>query len=414
MNKLFSFLNSLLNNDRFLKILSVLLAIIAWLFITNIASPTNEKIISKVPVDILYDGSTAEKNGLIMLMDSSELTVNITLEGPRSNLQLMTENKIKVQVNLDMVGTAGTYQLPLSVSLSDSKITVKEMSISTLPIEFAKKATIDLPVMVETTGTPQAEYEYVGATCTPTNITISGPEERIANIEKAVILADITEAAASFDITSDIKLYSKDGSEVAMTYLSLSNNSVHANINIQKTKIVPIEAVASNSNDCIETAYTSVICNPNSIKIYGSNDIINNIDKIAVGTIDIAQINNTSYSTRFSLPQIDGITYENTTPITVDVNFNSTKVKTIRYIAEDMESFKFINTNNSSPSISSSSLTVTVRGAADTIDQITKDTFIPTVDISDRNAQGQYKVYFYNSSDLNAGVIGEYYIWVNT
>ena len=79
-----------------------------------------------------------------------------------------------------------------------------------------------------------------------------------------------------------------------------------------------------------------------------------------------------------------------------------------------MGSFKFINTNNSSPSISSSSLTVTVRGAADTIDQITKDTFIPTVDISDRNAQGQYKVYFYNSSDLNAGVIGEYYIWVNT
>ena len=86
MTKLFSFLNRLINNNKFLKILSVVLAVITWLFITNVASPVNEKVIPKVPVEILYEGSTADKNGLIMLMNGSDLTVSVTVEGPRSNL----------------------------------------------------------------------------------------------------------------------------------------------------------------------------------------------------------------------------------------------------------------------------------------------------------------------------------------
>lgn len=413
MTKLFSFLNRLINNNKFLKILSVVLAVITWLFITNVASPVNEKVIPKVPVEILYEGSTADKNGLIMLMNGSDLTVSVTVEGPRSNLQMMTEDKIRVQVNLDTVGTPGTYQLPLTTSLSDSKISVKEMSISILPIEFAKKASVELPVTVQTIGEPSSEHEYTGAECTPQSITITGPENTLSNIEKAVINADITDSSSSFDISTDIRLYNQDGTETTPTYLTVSDETVQAHIKIEKTKIVPVTADILNRNGCTEKAYTAVACTPSSIKIFGSDDAVDHIENIALEPIDITQINTDEYSTRKALPNLENITYESAEPVTLNLTFLSIQTKTLQYTAGDMDQFRFINAGDAAPSIASSTLTFYVRGAADTIDQITKETFTPTVDMADRNAQGQYRVYFYNATDLNAGVIGDYYIWVN-
>lgn len=413
MTKFVSFLNKLINNNRFLRIVSIVLAVITWIFITNIASPTNEKIIPKVPVEILFDGSTADKNGLIMLMDSSDLTVSVTLEGPRSNLQLMSEDKIRVQINLDMVGTPGTYQLPLSVSLSDAKINVKDMSISVLPIEFAKKSSVELPISIQTTGAPAAEYEHTGTECSPATVTVTGPENTIFNIEKAVINADITDISESFNTSADIRLYNKDGTDTSMNYLTTSANTAQAHIKIEKTKTVPIVAEIQNRNGCTETAYTAITCTPSSVKIFGTTDVVDNTERIMLEPIDITQLNTKSYSTQQPLPVIPDISYENTETVTVDLAFQSIQTKTLRYTAEDFKAFRFINANDTAPKVNATSLTIYVRGAADTINQITKETFIPTIDMTDKNAQGQYRVLFYNATSLNAGVIGNYYIWVS-
>ena len=52
----------------------------------NIANPTNEKEFKKVPIQINYEGSTPERNGLMMLLSDTNLYVNMIVEGPRSRL----------------------------------------------------------------------------------------------------------------------------------------------------------------------------------------------------------------------------------------------------------------------------------------------------------------------------------------
>ena len=396
MKKMSSFLKKLLNNNRFLKVLSVFMAIIVWLCITNIVNPTNEKTFTKIPVQINYENSVAEQNDLMMLLPDTALSTNVVVQGPRSNLQFMTEDKIT----------------PIVITISDPEVNVKEVSPATITVEFVKKSSVTLPLTLRTTGTPQQDYEVTGANFETPNVTITGPEETVANIGSAFVEADVSGLSASTSMDLEIRLADTAGNEIPQKYLTLDTTQTKVDIQISKAKIVPVEVTVTNSNQCIENAYRTVSYSRDSVKIYGDEQLLEVIGKISLGSIDTATIKEDSYSAELNLPEVPDITYEDSSPITVNISFADMQTKRLTYTAEELQGFKFANAENQTVTVTSSSLSVTVRANTATIDRISKESFIPTVDLSQRNEKGQYRVYFYNSSDLNAGVIGEYYVSV--
>ena len=412
MKKTSTFLKKLLNNNRFLKVLSVFMAIIVWLFITNIVNPTNEKTFTKIPVQINYENSVAKQNDLMMLLPDAALSANVVVEGPRSNLQFMSEDKITAELNLDTVAAAGTYPLPISIAISDSEVKVKEVSPATITIEFVKQSSVTLPITLRTTGTPEPDYEVINADFETQNVTITGPEETIANIGSAFVEADISGLSESTTMDLDIRLADASGNELSQKYLTLDATKTKTDIQISKTKTVPVEVTVTNSNQCIENAYRSISYSRDSVKIYGEENLLSCIGKISLGTIDTATIEESRYSKQFNLPAVQNIAYADPSPIVVTVEFPVMETKRLEYTATDLREFKFTNAENQTIIVTSSSLSVIARASAETIDLINKDSFIPTVDLSQQNERGQYRVYFYNSSDLNAGIIGEYYVSV--
>lgn len=412
MKKMSSFLKKLLNNNRFLKVLSVFMAIIVWLCITNIVNPTNEKTFTKIPVQINYENSVAEQNDLMMLLPDTALSTNVVVQGPRSNLQFMTEDKITAELNLGTVAAAGTYPLPIVITISDPEVNVKEVSPATITVEFVKKSSVTLPLTLRTTGTPQQDYEVTGANFETPNVTITGPEETVANIGSAFVEADVSGLSASTSMDLEIRLADTAGNEIPQKYLTLDTTQTKVDIQISKAKIVPVEVTVTNSNQCIENAYRTVSYSRDSVKIYGDEQLLSIVEKISLGSIDTATIKEDSYSVELNLPEVSDITYEDSSPITVNISFADMQTKRLTYTAEELQGFKIANAENQTVTITSSSLSITVRANTATIDEINKESFIPTVDLSQRNEKGQYRVYFYNSSDLNAGVIGEYYVSV--
>ena len=210
----------------------------------------------------------------------------------------------------------------------------------------------------------------------------------------------------------EIRLADTAGNEIPQKYLTLDTTQTKVDIQISKAKIVPVEVTVTNSNQCIENAYRTVSYSRDSVKIYGDEQLLEVIGKISLGSIDTATIKEDSYSAELNLPEVPDITYEDSSPITVNVSFADMQTKRLTYTAEELQGFKFANAENQTVTVTSSSLSVTVRANTATIDRISKESFIPTVDLSQQNEKGQYRVYFYNSSDLNAGVIGEYYVSV--
>ena len=136
----------LINNDSFLKIISVLIAVFLWFWIISTAKPTNKKEFQSIPVQISYEGSMPDKQGLMMLLADQNIFVNLVISGPRSNLFTFSENDIKATLNFSAVAAPGTYQLPVSVTLTDEHLSVESVSPQIMNISFAKKVTRDIAI----------------------------------------------------------------------------------------------------------------------------------------------------------------------------------------------------------------------------------------------------------------------------
>ena len=86
MNKILAVWKRLVENDRFLKIISLVIALVVWIIIINVAAPVNEKTFFRIPVNVNYTDSVPERNGLMMLTTDDSLYVGITVSGQRSRL----------------------------------------------------------------------------------------------------------------------------------------------------------------------------------------------------------------------------------------------------------------------------------------------------------------------------------------
>ena len=73
-------LNGLFENNRFLKILSVLIAVIAWFLIVTTIDPNTYSTISKIPVTVDLSGTIAESSGLTVL-DTDVQYVDVKVKG---------------------------------------------------------------------------------------------------------------------------------------------------------------------------------------------------------------------------------------------------------------------------------------------------------------------------------------------
>lgn len=72
--------SKLLDNDKFVKILSFVIAVLAWFVIVIAVDTTDKTIIENIPVDFDLTGTTPESY-LLSVIEGKEQYVSATIEG---------------------------------------------------------------------------------------------------------------------------------------------------------------------------------------------------------------------------------------------------------------------------------------------------------------------------------------------
>ncbi len=397
-------------NDWQLKLISVLLAIVGWFLICEYVDPETDTMVNNISILVNYEGSVPEKEGL-GIMTTIEDTVSIKVSGSRDTIALMDTNKITASLDMSNVTRSGEYDLPVKISLGDQNIALIDQSIESVKVRFDKN--IVKSVKIDTTVEGDVEKGFIREEPKMLNnyITVTGPQAIVDTIVSAEIKIKQDKFVETNTFNCDYTFVDSKGKEVAKTFLSVDVSTVDVTVAVVKEKTVPFSVSIVNSSGGNDKAFCEAIIKPENIKISGNAEVLDAINSIDLGVIDVAE-QTKDFETTLNVVVPNGIkNVENIETAKVTVKFKDVQQKTFT-----VSSFNLINLPDGvSGKIKESKLSIKVRGLPADIKALSgKDVKV----VVDANGQilspGSHRlsalVDFPDES--NVGVVGKYQLTV--
>lgn len=294
------------------KVLTVLLsAVIAfglWLYVISVERTQIEYTFHNVPV--IFDGeSVLEDRGLMITSDMDQV-VTLTLSGNRSDLNKLKNSDITVLVDLTRIYEAGEKTLSYDVSIpGNSAIEVVSRKPDSIALTIAEWSTKEIPVQIETIGTPAESYKIDEANkfSDPKSVDISGPKDLIDQIAMGKITVNMEGAKESFEQRQKITLCDANGNPVDedLSNVFVENHMILVRVPVLMEKEISLRLPVVAGGGLTEDDVT-VSMSFNKITVTGSPAVVSKMaDTIELEPIDLSKdtvsFENKEYS--FTLPE---------------------------------------------------------------------------------------------------------------
>lgn len=275
--------------DWVIKVISVLVSIIIWIYVVYFQNPQYETWIKGVPVT-RSNMSTDFSSGKLKILESNSDTVNIKVKGTRRTVAKLNNANIKVTADMISVTKDGSYTLGTNVVFPVSGISIVQKEPYNYEIAVDKVATSKLKIEVKKTGTLKSGYEIDTESITPETVSITAPQSILNTVSKAAVTVDISGKSSDIKGNYLIEFYNASGEKIVNPNISKSVEFAEGYFSLTMTKEVEIVPQPSNA-EAIENAGLSVNINgAKTVKIKGKSNIISQIDKIYTKPFSFASI----------------------------------------------------------------------------------------------------------------------------
>ncbi len=273
-------------------LVSFIVAVGLWLFVSSSVFPTIELDIRDIVIDV-QPSSYMMKNNLQIVSDDFADVVDIRIEGNRSEITDLTNEDFTAALDFGAIRDAGTYSVPIVVSSKDN---IKFTMLDTEPLsvtlkvdeiitrEFAVKATapaISLP----------DDYYVDTVTASPATVMITGSAsvlDRIDYVEaRSLYEGEINE---SHETQSQLIIYGANGGRIEDSDLTIAPEKVSVYIPVYKTKELPLKLSLTNYPSNFDVSSLNYDVQPRSIIVAAPDDSIDFLSELDIGTIDISDI----------------------------------------------------------------------------------------------------------------------------
>lgn len=370
------------NSRVFWMAISLLCSFAMWAYITNPNSSDFQQTFRGVQVEFSGQEKLLSDRSL-SISDVDTQSVTVTLRGSRSNVGKLRASDIKAVIDVSNIKQPNdmtwAYELQYPEGTDVSDITVVSKSPETINFTVVKNATKTVSVKGSFEGEIAEGCVAEEFVFEPSTIVIEGPEETLAQIDHAWVSFGEGKIESTYSEEVGYKLMSESGAQISTKGLMLSTNVITATQPILKTKEVPltvnlIQGGGVDEDDC------TVTIEPNTLKIAGDTRLVDDINSIVLGNIDLASFQS-SYTHTFAITIADEI--QNLTGVTeanVTVEVRGTHTKTF---TTDNISCKNV-TNGYSATIDTKSIEITLRSKdTSALDKVKPDDISVVVDLKD-------------------------------
>ncbi len=220
-------------------VISVVLAVIAWVAIMWVDNPDITTTLSDL--DVRFIGETQlRENGLVITGKDEIPPMSASVRGKRSDLMDYMES-VHIEVDASGITEAGEYTLPGSLSLPNSLLTVEKEKHGDVPITVEKLAEKKIEVKIKQTGA--VKNKLVKSVIDEPNIEISGAKSEIDQVAYAVATVDISDVREDRPEPSGYVLMDADGNLITKNETIETNTlSVDVRHTVYDLVNLPVEA----------------------------------------------------------------------------------------------------------------------------------------------------------------------------
>ena len=263
-----------------LKLVSLGLAFLLWLFVVSIENPVMNLSFSSIPITI-ENGDVMEAQGHAFELNDSSRTVTVTVKAERSVLSELSRDNIKASV--DMTNLEGN-KVPIEVKSTRYSDRIQSISPSK---EFANVIIEDLAssqfsIQVETNGNIAEGYAVGTASVQNNVVRVKGPESVVSSIAGAVVKVNVSGMTSEIRTVLPILLVDKDGDEVDTSALEVSLDQVSVSVDIWKVQEIPVYGSSSGVPARGYAATGTVTSEPAVIAVTGESSALSTISSVTV------------------------------------------------------------------------------------------------------------------------------------
>ena len=399
----------------FWLVVSLLISVIMWVYITGIDMDEYRRTFYGVSVELVGENNLRDTRNLVITdMDTS--TVSVEVVGPRRIVASMDSADISAQINVSQLSraayTSQRYDIIYPDGTDSSKLSVIRRSPEVVNFMVSEMTSKIVPVSGSFDGSLAPGYMGETAEFEPATITVTGPEIYLKNIERAWVSFAKEGVSSTYEVETGYVLMDKNGQECSTTGLSFSTNTVIACLPITEIKEVPL------SVDIIEgagafAANTKISIEPRSITLSGDSALLAGINKISLATIDLTDFTSTFSETYKIIVSDELNNLSGITEASVTVEIVGLETREYRISASNLSCINV--TDGYVANIMSEGLTVYIRGTAEQLDEIHSENIRAVCDLKDYNESvGSYnapaKIYVDGFTDV--GALGKYTVYI--
>lgn len=378
-------MKKLYNSNLFWIIVSLLLSIVMWVYVTSIESDDFRQTFRGVQVEVVGESALrTSKNMVITDLDTSYVTIDVV--GPRRIVGALSASDIVAQLDVSKLSrvsfTSQQYSVVFPEGVDTSKITVTRKTPETVSFVVTNMAEKTVQVKGSFVGSIAEGYKSQKAEFEPSTITISGPEVYLKNIDYAWVTFGAENVEETFSTESFFQLMDEQGNEVPTDGLTFSAESVMAKLPILEVRNVPLAVNVIYGAGATEEN-TTVTIEPQSITLSGDSSILNDYNQIILGTIDTTKFSAKPEEMTFTIKfdnELNNDTGITEAVVNVEVSGLSTKTFNVTNIQKGTLPEGF------DAEIVSEQITVTIRGLEEELEKIETDDISAIIDWGDFNA----------------------------
>lgn len=405
--------NKRLSDSRLLWMaVSVVLALVVWVYYgTNYGEDITRTFYG---VEVTYSGQEALRDSQNLIISNEEnTTVTLTLTGSRRDINRLDSEDLKAVVNLSSVTSTGYRSMPYTISypssVNQNAITVASRSPQTVGLTVSRLTNRAFNVSGRFEGTLAEGYalDLSGMYFEPSAITLTGPQEELDRIDRAVVIVDRDEVSSSFTATANYSLVDADGETLYFEDVTADVDTVTVTVPVNLTKEVRLSVNLLEGGGATADN-VSVNVSPESIVIAGDAATIEGINTIYIATIDLSDYSSfptTDYT--ITLPN-DTDNLSGISTATVELTFSG--------LASDLfqvTSLEYVGLEEGyTASILDNMIVIRIRAAEAVLPEISANNIRAVADLTGVTTTTRVPVTVYVDGFADAGAVGDYFMYV--
>lgn len=374
-------MDKLFGNNNYLKVISIIIALILWMYVMAEQNPEVTHVYRDVPVT--YEN--LDENKLALRDANQELTVDVTVKARRSIIADLSKDDIGCVLNLKG-RMEGENLIPVTVKLPQ-EVQLVEVSPRELAVYLDAVIEEQFPVQVQLQGKTHPDFIALTPTVNPNEVVIKGARSLVNSIETAAVQVDVEGRSHDVKGSYPIRVFDKQGN-VIEGKLSFRPDTLEVTVPIVYKRELPVKPniIGSPAPGHLLMGVETL---PETVEVIGDREVLDQTAAVTTVPINLAgAADDIEVEMPVVLPQGLKFPYSESRKVKVLINIEKEVIKTIT-------SYKNIELHNIGEGLEAevahSETTLTIKGPEKRLEQLTAQDFRLYVDLQDLQA-GEHQV----------------------